>query len=392
MNFLNLIFKTGGMMKKLILVVIGLFLFTSLVFASGTTYTNVKTNNGNNNGYIFVGTGTMNGGVQVGNWQDPTTIPSLKGAKGDKGDTGSQGIQGIKGDKGEQGIQGITGKDGMNGINGLNGINGIDGQQGIQGAKGDKGDKGDNGKDVDPQTVLNLQNTDNQLNTSILDEVNNRILGDNNLFNLLGTETFERINGDNQLQNNLDTETTQRKQVDKKLNKKINRVNKESIKRDNVLQDNINTVDINSKDRDNTLQNNLNTETIGRVNGDNFLNSKILDTEKKIDNLNSRVGKLEKTQVNIRTEVKFIREKHLEVGVYSTYSTTRSVCSEVGLNIVIPLGDSYLDRENKKINARLDRIDKQLGNSTVITKTIDNKGKIKSLQISQGQLSVNGEF
>lgn len=157
---------------------------------------------------------------------------------------------------------------------------------------------------------------------------------------------------------------------------------------------------------DTTLQNNINGEAVNRVNGDNLLDTKITsvnstlnnhssilqDHENRINNLDSRVSKLEKTQFTIRTELKFIREKHLELGIYNVYSTTRSAVSEVGINIVIPVGENYLDRENKKINARLDKIDRQLGNSTIIERTVDNTGKVKSIRISEGKVSVNGEF
>ena len=50
-----------------------------------------------------------------------------------KGDLGSAGKNGIKGDKGETGVTGRVGSDGS------------------------KGDKGDKGKDVDPQTLSDLQ-------------------------------------------------------------------------------------------------------------------------------------------------------------------------------------------------------------------------------------------
>ena len=100
--------------------------------------------------------------------------------------------------------------------------------------------------------------------------------------------------------------------------------------------------------------------------GLNGLNGKDVDPKEvkrlddRIDGVSNRVSKLEKTQYVIRTELKFIREKHLEVGVYGEYNVGRSLCSEVGLNIVIPIGEGYQDRENKKVNARLDRIEQYL--------------------------------
>ena len=362
-------------MRKALLVVIGLFLFTSLSFAGQET---IKDDNDGNKGYILINTGIQQGGNDVGHWTDITTIPELKGE------------------------QGIAGFDGLNGINGLDGQNGLDGYTPIKGINyfdGIDGINGEDGLDFDPAEVIRL---DGRIDTETFD----RISGDNLLQDNINNETTQRVNGDITLNKKINKETSQRKIADTKLNNKIVNETTNRKQADKVLQNNINVVDTNSRNRDNVLQENINTETTGRINGDNFLNSRINDTnivvdnhsktlqdhENRISNLNGRVGKLEKTQVNIRTEVKFIREKHLEVGVYSTYSTTRSACAEVGLNVVIPIGESYLDRENTKINARLDKIDKQLGNSTVITKTLDSKGNTKSLQISQGQLSINGEF
>ena len=91
-------------------------------------------------------------------------------------------------------------------------------------------------------------------------------------------------------------------------------------------------------------------------------------------------------------EIKFIREKHLEVGIYNVYSSTRNTMAEVGLNIVIPIGESYQDRENKKINSRLNKLEQKLCATTIIERTLDNKGKVKTIHISQGQVSINGEF
>jgi hypothetical protein len=125
---------------------------------------------------------------------------------------------------------------------------------------------------------------------------------------------------------------------------------------------------------------------------DNTLQNNINSANSRIDNVSNRVSKLERTQYVVKTELKFIREKHLEVGVYAEYNAGRNVCSEVGLNIVIPIGDSYLDRENKKINSRLDRLESKVGGMTIIERTIDKKGVVRSISISQGQLAVNGEF
>jgi tetrahydromethanopterin S-methyltransferase subunit G len=146
------------------------------------------------------------------------------------------------------------------------------------------------------------------------------------------------------------------------------------------------------QDTDTTIQNNAIIETTQRTNADTKLQNNINSVNSRVDDVSNRVSKLEKTQVNLRTEIKFIREKHLEVGVYSVYSTTRNTCAEVGLNVVIPIGESYQDRENKRVNARLDRLERKLGATTIIERTLDKKGRVTSISIGNGQLSINGGF
>jgi hypothetical protein len=210
-------------------------------------------------------------------------------------------------------------------------------------------------------------------------------MGDKKLHNEVVTETKDRKSGDRILQKNINTETKQRKIADKKEKKS-------RVLGDKKLQNNINMVDTNSQNRDNILQDNISNETNIRGSADNQLQNNINTVNNKVDNVSNRVDKLEKTQINIRTELKFVREKHLEVGVYSVYSTTRNTMAEVGLNIVIPVGESYQDRENTRIKARLDRLEQKVGTSAVIERTLDSKGNLKSISISQGQLLVNGKF
>jgi len=150
-------------MRKVILVVIGLFIFSSLAFAGQET---IKDDNDGNKGDIFVNTGTQQGNNDIGHWTDITTIPELKGEQGIAGINGINGLNGIdglngdKGDTGQQGIQGFTGEQGIQGIQGIQGLignigntgeQGIQGVQGKTGVKGDKGDRGLRGKGLKDQ-------------------------------------------------------------------------------------------------------------------------------------------------------------------------------------------------------------------------------------------------
>jgi hypothetical protein len=229
------------------------------------------------------------------------------------------------------------------------------------------------------------KSADKTLQSNINKETTQRKTADKTLQKNINNETKNRKNADKVLQNNINAETKERKSADKTEKK-------ERILGDKKLQNNINVVDNNSKSRDNTLQTNIDNEATTRATADNNLQSNINNTNSRIDDVSNRVSKLEATQYVVKTELKFIREKHLEVGVYGEYNVGRSVCSEVGLNVVIPIGESYQDRENKKINTRLTALENKVGTSAVIERTLDSKGKVKSISISQGQLQVNGEF
>jgi hypothetical protein len=226
-------------------------------------------------------------------------------------------------------LKGATGAQGIQGIAGTNGLNGIDGQNGMNGLNGNDGINGMNG--IDGQNGIDGEKGD---------------IGNDGYTPIKGVDYFDGLNGLDGLQG---------------------------------IQG------IAGKDVDPTIVNNL-------QNTDSKLQNNINNTNSRIDNTNNRVDKLEQMQINVRTELKFIRERHLEVGLYSVYSTTRSVMSEVGLNIVIPIGESYQDREAKKVNARLNRLEKQMGNSAVIEKTLDSRGNIKSISISSGKVAFGGEF
>ena len=237
------------------------------------------------------------------------------------------------------------------------------------------------------------------LNKALNTEIDNRVFGDKTLQSNLDTEISKRAEADDGLLSNINTvnddlktEVDDRTNGDKTLQNNIDVEQFDRIKMGNVLQDNINVVDTNSQSRDNTLQTNINNEATTRGNADTKLQNNINSVNSRVDDVSNRVSKLERTQYVVKTELKFIREKHLEVGAYAAYNVGRNTCSEVGLNIVIPIGESYLDRENRKINSRLTALEQKVGTAAVIEKTVDTKGKIKSIRITEGQLVVGEQF
>jgi len=211
-------------------------------------------------------------------------------------------------------------------------------------------------------------------------EINGKIT---NVENNLDTEASQRIANDTFIANSVIDEINNRVNADLHLQENINTIDTNSKTRDGILNDKISIETQNRIIGDNQLQNNINVETNNRVSADNQLND-------KINNVDNRISRLEKTQYNLRTEIKFIKQKRLEVGIYGVYNTNRRVCSEVGINIVIPVGESYQDKENKKINQRLANIEKKLGNAVVMEKVVNEKGQVISINI--GSFDVKNSF
>ncbi len=280
-------------------------------------------------GQVFAGVETVKDNND-GHYGDILINTGTKNGQSDVGTwTNPSFLKGAKGDKGDQGLQGV-GIAGANGIDGYTPIKGVDYFDGLNGNDGVsiKGAKGDKGD----QGVAGENGKDVDLLT-----VTNLQNADKTLQENINIEQFDRIKLGNDLQDNINTETTNR------------------INTNNKLQDNINS------------------------------------TNSRIDDTNNRVSKLEGTQYNLRNEVKFIRNKNTEVGVYTIFNSNRKVVSEVGINIVVGFGESYQDKENKKINMRLNNIEKKLGATTVFEKTIEN-GKIRSIRISSGLATIEGGF
>jgi len=323
------------MIKKITICMLLVLLVFGIEIAFAGVET-VKDNNDGNQGYILVNTGTKNGNSDVGHWTDSSFL------KGDKGDTGQQGIAGYTPIKGVDYFDGINGVDGIgvDGRDGLDGTNGIDGYTPVKG--------------VDYFDGLN--------GLSITGEKGNQgLTGENGLAGKDGKDIDPQIVTD--LQN-----------------------------KDNTLQENINIEQFNRIHLGNDLQNNINSETTNRINTNNKLQDNINNTNSRIDDTNSRVSKLEGTQYNLRSELKFIRQKNIEVGLYNVFNSNRKTVSEVGINIVVGIGESYQDKENKRINMRLNNIEKKLGATTIIEKTLDSRGNIKSISISSGKVAVGGAF
>jgi hypothetical protein len=245
----------------------------------------------------------------------------------------------LKGDQGEQGIAGNDGLNGTDGVNGVgkDGINGIDGYTPVKGVDYFDGSDGANGTDG-----LNGPAGANGVNGT--DGIGRDGVAGNN-----GSDGSAGANGTD---------------------------GKTPIKNVDYF-DGLNGINgTNGKDVDPKIVNSLNVKNN--------------EQDNRINSVEKQVKGLSQTQYNIRTELKFIRQKHLEMGVYGVYNTNRQVCSEVGINIVVPMGEGYQDRENKQTNKRLSNIEKILGEATLIEKVVDKSGNVISISI--GTLKIDKSF
>jgi hypothetical protein len=343
--------KKGGEMKKLMFVVIGLFLFTSMAFAcvgeDCKSDGNVMYSGEGNKGNIFVYDCNKNdkSNTNIGIWVDPKDVPELKGEQGDTGEMGQQGIQGI------QGLKGDTGQAGIAGLNGLNGSNGIDGQNGLNGAQGEQGIAGQNG--LDGQSGLNGLN------------------GEQGERGLQGNQGDKGDKGD---------------------------IGNEGDKGDNGEKGNTGDTGLQG------LQGIQGLEGITGLNGKDVdpkevkrLDNKNAEQDNKINDLDHRVGKLEQTQYVAEFDFRIYDSKRLTISPFIRQNFTRSTLDTIGVKFTIKLGASYEEKLIAKQNKRLEVIEKKLNTpQAVLEREVvkDTKGNIisESFHISESGWKVETKF
>jgi hypothetical protein len=106
----------------------------------------------------------------------------------------------------------------------------------------------------------------------------------------------------------------------------------------------------NLQNKDTQLQDNINTESIARTNANTSLNSRINDT-------NNRVNDLEKTQTIISGEIRIYDGKKITVSSFVDYTTTRQTVERAGVKVVFKMGKSAEEKEIEIINSRLNKLE-----------------------------------
>jgi hypothetical protein len=146
-------------------------------------------------------------------------------------------------------------------------------------------------------------------------------------------------------------------------------------------------LDLQSKDI--SLKDDISKESLERLDGDNILKKDIsaidlLQTtwnksqdvtlrshNDRLNGLEKRTNRLEETQVNIDTELQFIREKNLTVGLYGKYDVRHNRVPEVGVRIVLGIGKSWTERQIEKVTSELNQQREEQLNTLVTVKELE---------------------
>ena len=122
------------------------------------------------------------------------------------------------------------------------------------------------------------------------------------------------------------------------------------------------------------------------------LQSKDTALNNRMDSLENRLNKLEKTQFVAEFQFRIYDSKRLSIAPFFRTNFTRGMIDTVGVRFTIKLGASYEEKLIAKQNKRLDYIESIIRYSPVIEKTVDSKGKTTSLRITSNSLIVDSTF
>ena len=96
--------------------------------------------------------------------------------------------------------------------------------------------------------------------------------------------------------------------------------------------------------------------------------------------LQGEQGKGLEDRVELILEGRILDTKNTTWSVYGGYDINNKI-NIIGLKCMIKFGKSYEETELEKTNKRLNRIENQLETNTIITRTLDSNGQLKSISI-----------
>jgi len=208
---------------------------------------------------------------------------------------------------------------------------------------------------------------DKNLQTQIENETENRKVDITSLQSALNAEADVRYSTDCALQTNISNEQTRALIAEGNLQANINQTNINSINRDSSLRNDLTAETLNRIGTDTILQKNIDIEALNRFNADSILQRNINNTNTRIDEVNNRVSKLERTQFKVQTEFRIIDTKTFSVSPYVSSNFTRNCVDEAGLRIVFKIGKSYEEREIDKLREKIrQKEDEEISNRATI--------------------------
>lgn len=96
------------------------------------------------------------------------------------------------------------------------------------------------------------------------------------------------------------------------------------------------------------------------LNGKDFNPKEVNRLDNRINDVENRVDKLEKTQYVAEAEFRVYDNKHLTIKPFVRHNFTRSKTDTIGVRFTIKLGESYEEKEITKTNVRLDKTEARL--------------------------------
>jgi hypothetical protein len=230
---------------------------------------------------------------------------------------GDKGDKGDKGATGATGLQGIQGNQGFVGNNGTNGLNGKDGKDGINGKDGKDGINGKDGKDG-----INGKDGKDGINGKDGNDGEVGPKGDQGDVGLPGVPGEEGAKGD-----------------------------------------------IGDKGE----------HGIQGMKGLDFDPATLNEQNSKLDNMNSRINKLERTQYVFQGEVRLFDTRKWTGKPFVRYNIQRHKVDTVGFILTYKMGKSYEERQMELLNTRLDRMEKN--QPAVIERHYNADGTVKEISI-----------
>jgi len=116
-------------------------------------------------------------------------------------------------------------------------------------------------------------------------------------------------------------------------------------------------------------------------NKDSLLEKNVSENNSKLDSLDGRVSALEKTQYVIEGAFRVFDSKRLSISPFLRHNIVRNRIDTVGVRFDIKLGSSYEEREIKKMNDRVARLEAGGVKKTIVEKTYNTKGELKSVRV-----------